>query len=310
MFEKSSIYVMEGSRVNCQSRAITRLCVDEQTRKLVCSMFDQSTKIQIIGNDGAPYDVVPYDPDYTITPDQDECMCIDDFVIPSDIETAIKEVGTLEPYRLKRDVIPSIRAVFVCDTSGTAPQIAFQRFRSQQYLSPFGFHLFFGSDTAHQRNATGWNGGKGEPGITISSVVDCFIDGDGLKFKSSFYANQIFDLSQHLMAASDEQVQDFMGHSSFQVEDLDGVSKGMGVRDRKKIASIMRKNILTEHNVDEIKGVADQFSFPLNITPEGKIEMPSESRKRRELLAFLDEDIYRGSFSDEVYLSNSKRARG
>ena len=309
MFEESRIYVLEGDRASSENRRIICLGLDDATRKSIAAMFSDSLEAQILGNSDNPNDIIPYDPEYNITPDQPECMRIDGFSLPDDMNHAIDHCATLANYQLRKNAIPSIRAFFVCEQHCGTKRVAFQRFRSQQYLSPAGFHIFFSPETLQQENSTKWYRGRGHAGLTISPIVDCYIDDRGLILKSSFYANQIFDLSNYVMEASKEEISKFVASSLFYTDNRDAIINNMGMRERKKIASISKKRILEEHPISEIEGIAHQFNFPLGISADGRIILPSNRKKRNELLAFLDEDIYRGSFSDEVYLSNSKRKR-
>lgn len=309
MFEKSPIFVLEGIRGNRENCKVSTLDIDENTRESITKMFDSSVHQQIIGKRDEPYDEIPYDPACTLQPDELEYMCIPSFELPLCITEAIPKRATLPQYELEADAVPEIRAFFVCHPSPSGDKLAFQRFRSQQYLSPAGFHLFFSHKTLRQQNASEWNRGKGRAGISISSIVDCFVDEHGLKLKSSFFPNQIFDLSTYALEATEEQVKEFIDHDIFDSTDPKLSIESIKTRERKKIASITEKRILVEHSIEEIAGVARQFDYDLPLTQDGKILMPSDSKRRKELLAFLDEDIYRGSFSEEIYYSNSKRKR-
>lgn len=309
MFERSPIYVLEGERTSGANRNISTLSIDEPTRISLAEMFSALVERQIVGSEDDPFLKRDYSPGYTIQPDEPEYMCINDFAIPDDIADSMGRAATLPTFRLDPDSLPNIRALFVYEHNDGSPRFAFQRFRTHQFLSPQGFHLFFNGNVLRQRSRTEWSNGRGKAGITISPIVDCYIDDEGLKLKSSFFANQIFDLSEFNLEATDDEIQEFLSSNVLDMEDTEAIKSAMGIRERKKVASIRQKRVLEEHPVQYIKQVADQIEFALEITSDGNIYFPTDNKKRRELLAFLDEDIYRGSFSDEVYLSNSKTTR-
>ena len=308
MFDNSLIYVIEGARNQSDDRRISYLNIGEEKRNSLVSLFDRTRREQITGFEDSLNTIHPYSPGYSIHPEDQECMCIYNFAVPEDIIFAVDNISALEHFRLEAGTIPNIRAFFTCDQDDKIKNFAFQRFRSHQYLSPAGFHLFYSKKTLREHNVTGWSKGGGKAGITIAPVVDCYIDGEGLKFKNSFFANQIFDLADYSKEANDENVRSFLRNEKLHLDDLQQIIDDLGIRERKKIGSILDKGTLTEHSVEYIAEVAKQIDYKIDISGD-KIIIPTDRRKRRELWAFLDEDIYRGSFSEEVYLSNSKRPR-
>ena len=75
---------------------------------------------------------------------------------------------------------------------------------------------------------------------------------------------------------------------------------------RKKIASINDSKVLEDFSVDIIKGYA--ISIGIDIDTEGeKIIIPENREEQKALLSFLDEEAYKGPFSKETFLTNSKR---
>jgi len=46
----------------------------------------------------------------------------------------------------------------------------------------------------------------------------------------------------------------------------------------------------------------------MEITVENKkLIIPTDKKKLKEILGFLDEEVYKGAFTEETYITNSKR---
>ena len=39
----------------------------------------------------------------------------------------------------------------------------------------------------------------------------------------------------------------------------------------------------------------------------GQLMIPADKKKLKEILGFLDDEVYKGAFSEETYITNSKR---
>jgi len=75
---------------------------------------------------------------------------------------------------------------------------------------------------------------------------------------------------------------------------------------RRKIAAINDSDVLQNNTVAKIKKLAQRCRFEINIE-NGKIEIPVDKKKLKEILGFLDNEVYKGAFSEETYITNSKR---
>jgi hypothetical protein len=75
---------------------------------------------------------------------------------------------------------------------------------------------------------------------------------------------------------------------------------------RRKIASINDSGVLKTHTAVKIKKLAQNCG--LNLEVENKrIIIPTDKKKLKEILGFLDEEVYKGAFSEVTYITNSKR---
>lgn len=76
---------------------------------------------------------------------------------------------------------------------------------------------------------------------------------------------------------------------------------------RRKIAMINDSKVLTNYTASEIKTIAADTGVSIDIKEE-KIVIPNDKETIKVILGFLDEEAYRGPFSQKTYLANSKRA--
>ena len=75
---------------------------------------------------------------------------------------------------------------------------------------------------------------------------------------------------------------------------------------RRKIAMINDSKVLSNYSAIKIKGLAK--SAGINITiKDKKVVIPNDKEKIKVILSFLDEEAYKGPFSQETFLANSKR---
>lgn len=73
-----------------------------------------------------------------------------------------------------------------------------------------------------------------------------------------------------------------------------------------KIAAINDSKILENNSAEDIKKVADKTGINLEISGD-QIVVPEDKDSVKILLGFLDEEAYRGPFSNTTYLAGSKR---
>ena len=68
----------------------------------------------------------------------------------------------------------------------------------------------------------------------------------------------------------------------------------------------MDSGILRDYRPTKIKKIAQETGIELSLR-DMKIVVPTDKNKRRLVLGFLDEEVYKGAFSQTIYQTNSKR---
>ena len=290
MFENASIMVMKAD----DPSQILRLEVDGDTQQSI----DQSFAEAVAGL-SEDKNMVPFDGSYK--PDEDELLFIDGFILPDEIKEAIRNPIGVTAYQKEGGSFPEIKAIFVgtCTrTNGSENfQIAFQRFRKEQYISTKGFNLYFSNNTFHrERNY----------GISVSDRVDCYYADGKLQFTSYFYAKQIFGLKEFFPSASDPEVEAFATNDLLFIENSERFRAMADTWVRRKIASINDTGVLNRYSASQIKKLAKKSG--VNIEEQnGRVLLPSDKEQMKIVLGFLDEEVYKGPFSRDTLLANSKR---
>lgn len=78
-------------------------------------------------------------------------------------------------------------------------------------------------------------------------------------------------------------------------------------RVRKKIASIMDSKVLEKYSARDIQRIGGQTGINVVIRDK-KIVIPTDKKQMKIILGFLDEEVYKGYFSNATYITNSKRS--
>lgn len=136
--------------------------------------------------------------------------------------------------------------------------------------------------------------------------MDCFyIDGE-LLFSSFYFARQIFDLSGYYRSATNQEVASFTANNQFDFENAEAFETMANTSIRRKIAMINNSGVLDNHSASEIKRLAHQAGIDISVEKK-KIVIPNDKEQIKVILGFLDEEAYKGPFTQVTYLANSKR---
>lgn len=279
-----------------KSIQIKRVIEDRNTQVALNNLFNDASDNMVSGK--TP---VVFDGKYTPDPDGTDYLFIDGFSLPEEIVSAIKNPQALEALEPEKNVIPKIKALFIGSHSvvdGVDTYLAaFQKFKSDQYISAAKIHLFLSGDTFVADNRVG---------LTIGKHIDCLFADNKLQFTSFFFARQVFDLSKYYREATDSDIIDFIEDEAIEMEEGEEFSKTANSWERRKIASIMDSGVLKNYTATRIKSIAKQTGIELAVVNK-QIVIPSDKAERRIVLGFLDEEVYKGAFSQTIYQTNSKR---
>lgn len=291
LFQNCSVFVLAGG---AHTNEIFRIDVDADTQAAICYSFSEA-KDKLT----ADKERIVFDGSYK--PNEDEFLAIENFKIIDEIKDAIRDPLGTTAYQKQEGDFPEIKAVFVGerteDDNSERFNIAFQRFRKEQYISTRWYNLFFNNDTFFRQNSFG---------ISISDSIDCFYTNGELQFVSFFFARQVFDLGEYYRSATDGEVTSFASNANLEIEDTDAFGRMADTWIRRKIAMINDSKVLDEYTAADIVQRAAEVG--VSITTSGsRIVLPNDKKQVKVILGFLDEEAYKGPFSQNTYLANSKR---
>lgn len=291
MFKNSSIMLLLNDE---NENPVQLLEVDKTTQDAIAKSFAEAAMPLLSGKQ-----IVPFDGSYK--PNDDEGLSICNFHLPEAITDAIRNPLGLQTFVYNKNSEPDIKAIFIgirTEANNTEVfTVAFQRFRKEQYLSNKKFSLFFENNTFKIENR--W-------GIGITDMVDCVFTQSELRFSSYYYARQIFDLSEYYRSATDSEVRNFSSLELLSIADKDQFQSMADTWIRRKIAAINDSGVLKNNTAAKIKRLAQNCGLEIIVENE-KLIIPADKKKLKEILGFLDDEVYKGAFTEETYITNSKR---
>lgn len=291
MFSNCSIFIMPcGSHKD----ELYRIEIDADTQKEICLYFENAVNDLITNKTKISFDG-------SYKPNNDEFLTIENFHLSDAIKDAIRDPAGISAYKEENGIFQEIKAIFIgrrIETEDTERfQIAFQRFRKEQYIHPYNVNIFFSKNTFKREKNFG---------ISISNIIDCYYDENELQFNSFYFARQIFDLNDYYRSATDKEVQAFATNEKLIFEEPDAFKNMADTWIRRKIAMINDSEVLNNFETSKIKKLAKDAGIKLEIENK-KLIIPNEKEQIKIFLGFLDEEAYRGPFSQNTYLANSKR---
>lgn len=290
MFKNASIMILMETNGELQ---IKRLETNQKTQDSISQVFARG--YMSLTNDK---EAVAFDGKYK--PDEDEMLYIKDFKMEDAILESIKNPLDVCPFYPDKEETERIKAVFVGMQDKTNIRIAFQKFKKEQYITTKGINLFFNNKTFVEEKRFG---------ISISETVDCVYEDGELKFHSYYIARQLFDLRDYYRSATDGEVESFTELRNIQFDDVEMFKKQSDSRVRKQVASIIDSGILLKYTPKEIEKIGKSTGVKISIK-KNKIVIPKEKSQMKVVLGFLDEGVYKGAFSKETFMTNSKRPIG
>ena len=107
-------------------------------------------------------------------------------------------------------------------------------------------------------------------------------------------------------SATDGEVSLFVKNTKILIEDKESFSVMADSWVRRKIAMINDSKVLEKYSAKDIAQRATDVGVDIS-TKKNRIVLPCDKKQMKVVLGFLDEEAYRGPFSQTTYLANSKR---
>lgn len=274
-----------------EQMVVRRVPLEAGVQGEVEGIFDDQEQLFFHGKD----DPIEFNGDWK--PDENELLCITDGELLAQMnETLANGAGAYDRLDITDYDGAGVKALFMHSEQNNG-HILLQKFRTSQYLQRKGLTLAFNGNQF---------GRLSERGFSLDKKLAAVVHGDAVVFVSYHVLRSILTVQEHFAEATAEEVDAFAQHPSFRIENRAVFDSNMDERCRKLIRGINKSNVLVDHNAAEIIARATTVGLTL-IEDGGRIVLPSVRRDLKTVLSFLEESVYKGVFSEETFLTNSKR---
>lgn len=178
-------------------------------------------------------------------------------------------------------------------------QIGFQIFDNRKIINPSKFSLIYDSNTFSRLNSKG---------ITISNTIDVLFDNNQLLFVSYHNASRVFDLSKYYREASDAEIEKLRNSDVIEFsQDIDNNQFDSIMR--KKLFLIQKNNVLekVKSQFDEVRKYASNFDIGECFNND-RIILPKDKKILKNLINFLNDDLFKSPITNLLYETNSKKS--
>lgn len=248
-----------------------------------------------------------YDFDGRYKPDPEELLVIHNFDDIERILDAVQEPDGIPEWAPTEQSITEIKGLFAGVTTGHEVTVVLQAFDKRQILSTSKVTLFTSDDTFSRLKGIGLT--LDSKPTAILKTEDILIGGSTLYFSSLHNVRRLFDMDAYYHESTKEEVATFFSDEKFTGFDAGWLDKNLDNWIRKKVTFINQEDILGKCSVPEIVAAAAEFNLTLEVDENSnppKLKIPAEKRELKELLRFLDEDIYQSPITGNKFRSNSK----
>ncbi len=191
----------------------------------------------------------------------------------------------------------NIRALFIGVGNNGAMRLLVQKFTAQQRLNR-RLAVFLQQNNFQRLT---------EPAFTIGASLTCIIENNQIKFNSYSNLRMILDLAEFYQEATDEDIDNFVGHASLNIDDLDAFKARANQTVRKLIHKVSSDGTLDNYAVADIQAKAQEMELDLDVQ-NGQIQVPQNQALAKRFLRFLDDSLYEAPLSGQRYVTNSKMA--
>lgn len=277
-------------RINNQNE-VRRIPLQAGVQAEIEQLFDQQEAAFLEGKDNDQ----PFDGNWT--PDDNDLLVIEDapLLVPFN-DTLQNGPAAYQRLDVSNYDQAGIKAVFM-KSNAVPTRILVQRFQSSQYLAKGRLTLRYDNNQFAKMT---------EHGFSLDGKLTAIIEDDDVKFVSFANLRKILTIQEHFVAATDAEVHVFKGHAHFHVENAALFDNAMDERSRKLIKGVLTSGVLANNDVTTIRTRAADIG--LNIGEQnGRLILPGDKKLLKVILNFLEEGVFKGSFSNSLFETNSKR---
>ncbi len=187
---------------------------------------------------------------------------------------------------------------------GNNELMLFQNFSKGHIIQPGGY-IFLGPDAfSHPDLYSNADSRLLRLDNKLSAVY--FPEEKKLLFDSFRNVNTFLPISDSYRLASKKDILNILNHKLFECDDENTIVNNATQFMRRRFAMLKDAEILGALSAAKVKEQADEHNIDIRINDD-KIIFPTENHQAKILLQFLNDEIFRGSLTNEIYETNSKK---
>ena len=149
------------------------------------------------------------------------------------------------------------------------------------------------------------------PAITLVNKLSAvyFPKEEKFLFRSFRNVNTFLPLSDIYYEASEEDILEVLSHKLFECPDKKVLVNNSTQWIRKRFAMLKDSETLDDYSVAQIETRAKKYNVEIHVE-NNKIVFPTDNAEAKKLLQLLNEEIFQGALTDDLYETNSKKKAG
>lgn len=276
-------------------REVRRVRLDRDAQQELSAMLREQARELVAEG----LEVLDYDPGYT--PDE-EVFRVPGFPLPGYLEEALTAADALADLDTADAEEHRVRALLLAELprDPASSTLLFQNFDSGQVLERRWSLVQDGRVFRRAERTT----------LVVGRRVTAVMVGGDLYFRSEHLVRRYLDVDRLFAEATDQDVAAFLAQPQLAAPELEGVLAMADRWVRRKVTSILRRGVLAEVPVAEIRRVGAEYDVAVEVVTTGgaeRIAVPAARRELKRLLRLLDEDLLLSTLTGHRFEVNSKR---
>ena len=236
-------------------------------------------------------------------PEDHECLFLLNFELPGWLaEEDSQTAPHLDSVSRHEDaLVDTAGIVALAQNVGGEELLLFQNFTRSRVIQP-GQFLLLRHDTYESTD---------RPGLTLDHKLSAVYrtSDSKLLFRSYRTVNTFLPLSDFYKEASEEEIRDVLAHPQIAPEDADSLAAESNQWFRKRFAMLRDSRILDRFTAEDIRARSNGYEITVRVERD-RVIFPADRNEAKKLLQFLNEELFRGPITEELYETNSKKRAG
>ena len=150
-----------------------------------------------------------------------------------------------------------------------------------------------------------------QPGLTLDTKLSAaYRKRDGkLLFGNFRTVNTFLPLEELYRESSEAEILEILAHDRLYSVDAHGLAGESTQWSRKRFAMLRDSGVLDDYTAQEILSRSSGHDVEIELHGD-RIVVPREKKAAKKLLQFLNEELYRGPITSNLYETNSKKRAG